>query len=148
MNPSSKLFRAFRTTVLLTMIALVLEFILGMYTNLFVQFPDSLVNGNGWEWSMAQSPIIMAHVLLGTLLVVASLLTLGLSVALKNKTAIGTSAAGIVMMGLAYLSGSAFLANIQADGYSFSMALGFLGTLAAYVAAYYLTRPASQISAH
>jgi hypothetical protein len=147
MNPSSKLFRAFRITVLLTLIALVLEFILGIYTNLFVEFPDSLVNGNGWAWSMSQSPILVAHVLLGTLLLAASLLALGLGISLKSKTAIGSSAAGLVMMGLAYLSGSAFLTNIQVDGYSFSMALGFMGSLAAYGAAYYLTRPASRIAA-
>jgi hypothetical protein len=146
MNPSSKFFRAFRMTVLLTLIALVLEFIFGMYTNLFVQFPDSIVNGNGWQWSMAQSPIIIAHVLLGTLLLAASLLALGLGAALKSKTAIASSAAGLVMIGLAYLSGSVFLANIQVGGYSFSMALGFMGALAAYGAAYYLSRPASQIA--
>jgi len=146
MNPSSKLFRAYRITIMLTLIALVLEFILGMYTNLFVQFPDSIVYGNDWGWSMTQSPMIIAHVLLGTLLLAASLLTLGLSVAVKSKPAIGSSAAGLVMMGLAYLSGSVFLANIQVGGYSFSMALGFLGTLAAYGIAYCLTRPASQIN--
>jgi hypothetical protein len=144
MNPPSKLLRTFRATVLLTLIALVLEFSLGMYTNLFVQFPDSLVAGNGWKWSMAQSPMIIAHVLLGTLLLATSLLVLGLGIGLKNKTAIGSSAAGLVMIGLAYLSGSAFLANIQVDGYSFSMALGFMGALAAYGAAYYLTRPGNQ----
>lgn len=141
MKPSSKLFRAFRLTVLLTLIALALEFILGIYTNLFVEFPDSIVNGNAWAWSMSQSPVIIAHVLLGTLLLAASLLALGLGVALKSKTAIVSSTAGLVMMGLAYLSGSAFLANVQVDGYSFWMALGFIGTLAAYGSAYYLTRP-------
>jgi ABC-type sugar transport system permease subunit len=145
MNPTSKLFQAFRFTALLTLIALLLEFILGMYTNLFVEFPDSIVNGNAWVWSMSQSPIIIAHVLLGSLLLAASLLALGLGIALKSKTAIGSSAAGLVMMGLAYLSGGAFLTNIQVDGYSFSMALGFMGTLAAYSAAYYLTRPGRQI---
>jgi ABC-type sugar transport system permease subunit len=116
MNPSLKLIRAFRITVLFTLIALVLEFILGIYTNLFVEFPDSLVNGNAWQWSMAQSPIIGAHVLIGSLLLAASLLSLGLGLALKNKAAIGSSLAGLAMMGLAYFSGSAFLANIQVDG--------------------------------
>jgi ABC-type sugar transport system permease subunit len=146
MNPPSKLYKAFRFTILLTLIALVLEFILGTYTNLFVEFPDSIVDGNGWAWSMSQSPIIIAHVLLGSLLLAAALLALGLGIALKSKTAIGSSAAGLVMMGLAYLSGGAFLTNIQMDGYSFLMALGFMGSLAAYCAAYYLTRPASQVA--
>ena len=50
------------------------------------------------------------------------------------------------MMVLAYFSSSAFLANIQVDGYSFAMALGFMGALAAYGAAYYLTRPTNRIA--
>jgi hypothetical protein len=141
MKPSSKIFRAFRITVLLTLIALVLEFILGMYTALFIEFPDSLTNGNAWEWAMAQSPIISTHVLLGTLLVIGSLLSLGFGIALKSKSAIASSVAGLLLMLLTYLSGSAFLADVQLDSYSFLMALGFIGTLAAYGTGYYLTRP-------
>ena len=146
MNQPSKLLRTFRMSVLLTLVVLALEFILGMYTNLFIAFPDGLVNGNAWKWSMAQSPIISAHVLLGTLLLAASLLDLGLGLALKSKTAMLSSVTGLLMMGLAYFSGSAFLTNVQMGGYSFAMALGFIGALAAYSAAYYLTRPAGQIA--
>jgi hypothetical protein len=144
MQPQSKLFRAFRVIVLLTLIALALEFILGVYTSLFIEFPDSLQNGNAWAWSMSHDPIVTTHVFLGTLLVVASLLAMGLSIALKNKTAITWTAAGLVMMIVAYLSGSIFLANIQVDAYSFSMALGFLGALITNGVGFYLTRPASQ----
>lgn len=144
MNQSNKLFRAFQMSVLIILIALVLEFIFGMYTALFVNFPDSLVNGNGWEWSMAQSPIIMIHVLLGTLLVVGSFLALGLAIAIKSKTAISTSLVGLVMMGIAYLSGSIFLSNIQLDRYSFAKALGFVGALVICGMAYYLTLPIGQ----
>ena len=140
MNQSHKYQRAFHLVALLTLVVLVLEYILGMYTALFVQFPDSLANGNAWSWSMSQSPVIMAHVFLGTLLVVGSLLALGLSIAMKNKVATSASVAGLLAILIAYLSGSAFLANIQSGGYSFLMSLGFLGAVLAYGAAYYLTR--------
>ena len=144
MDQSHKYQRAFHLDVLLTLLVLVLEYILGMYTALFVQFPDSLVNGNAWSWSMSQSPVIMAHVFLGTLLVVGSLLALGFSIASKSKIAIRASVVGLVAILIAYLSGSTFLANVQSDGYSFSMSLGFLGALFSYGAAYYLTRPSAQ----
>ena len=93
---------------------------------------------------MAQSPIIMIHVLLGTLLVAVSLLALGMAIAIKSKTAISTSLVGLVMVGIAYLSGSIFLSNTQLDGYSFAISLGFVGALVGYGVAYYLTRPIGQ----
>ena len=133
--------RTFRLHVLLTLVALVLEFILGIYNTLFVEFPQNLDNGNAWGFSMSQSPIILAHVLLGTLMVVMALSTLGFGIAIKDRAALGTSVTGLVMVGVAYLSGAAFLTNVQQNGYSFSMALGFMGAVLAYGAAYYLTRP-------
>jgi hypothetical protein len=38
------------------------------------------------------------------------------------------------------MSGSAFLSNVAEDNYSFLMALGFIGSLLSYGAAFYLTR--------
>jgi hypothetical protein len=144
MKALPKLYRLFRLSVLLTLVALVLEFVLGMYTALFIEFPDSVANGNAWAWSMAQSPVILVHVLLGTVLVGASLLAFGLGLTLKSKAAISTTLAGLILTGLAYLSGGVFLSDIQADGYSFSMALGFMGAVVAYGMAYYLTRGSGQ----
>jgi hypothetical protein len=146
MIQSSRFYRTFRLHVLITIIALILEYILGMYTNLLVKFPDTLVNGNAWEWSMSHNAIVMAHVLLGTLLLLISLSTLGFAIALKNKAAITTAVTGIVMILAAYLSGSIFLGNIEVDAYSFSMSLGFLGAVVTYGLAYYLTRPTLQIT--
>jgi hypothetical protein len=140
MDQSFKRFRAFRLDVLLILITLVLEFILGMYTALYVTFPDSLVNGDAWQWSIAHSPILMAHVLLGVLMMVLSILALGFSIATKSSAAISTSAVGLILMGIAFFSGAVFLSNIQQASYSFSMSLGFIGATIVYVAAYYLTR--------
>jgi hypothetical protein len=145
MNLSSKVFRGFRITILLTLLALVLEFILGMYTSLFVEFPDSLSNGDAWGWSMAQSPVITAHVVLGSLLVVASLAALGFGIALKNRSAIASTAVGLLLMLIAYLSGGVFLSNVQMDAYSFLMALAFMGTMLAYGTGFYLTRQPDQV---
>ena len=136
----------FRSLTLATLCSLVLEFVLGMYSALYVEFPDTLVNGNGWAWSMKASPIIMAHVFLGSLLVLLALLTVIFGFVSHNRAGIVWSAIGIVMTLVAYVSGSIFLANVAEDNYSFLMALGFMGALAAYGVAYYLTRPASQVT--
>jgi len=145
MKDTSKFLRIFRLHTLITLVTLVFEFILGMYTALFVEFPDTLVDGNGWGWAMKTSPIIIAHVILGSLLVLLTLSTLGFGFASRSKNAIIASAIGLLMTGVAYLSGGAFLANVTADNYSFAMALGFLGCMLAYGAAFYFTRPAEKI---
>lgn len=56
MDRSMKLFKAFRGHVLAILVLLVVEFVLGMVTALFVQFPDLLTNGNAWAWSMSLKP--------------------------------------------------------------------------------------------
>ena len=144
MDQVQRQFRAFRLHALLTLIALVLEFILGMYTALFVEFPESLVNGNAWGWSMTRSPVILTHMILGTLMLLMSLSAFSFSIRTKNRTAVITAVIGLIMVGIAFLSGSAFLSNIKQDGYSFSMSLGFIGAMVSYGAAYYLTRPSGQ----
>ena len=140
MRNTAKPLNVFRWLALATLGSLVLEFILGMYNALFVQFPDTLVGGNGWAWAMKESPIITAHVFLGSLLVLLTVLTVIFGVASRSKPAIVWSVVGLVLTLLAYMSGSAFLANVAQDNYSFLMALGFMGSLLSYGAAFYLTR--------
>ena len=147
MKPSNKLLKAFRLSILITLILLIAEFVLGMYTTLFIEFPDSLNNGNAWTWSFSQSPVIQSHVYVGTLLFVISLVALGLSFASKSKPGIITAVLGLVLILVSYVSGSAFLSNVQDDAYSFWMALGFIGALVTYAVGYYLTRPFNQVKA-
>jgi len=111
-----------------------------MYTALFVEFPDTLVNGNGWAWSMKESPILMVHVLLGSLLVLLTILTVIFGFTSHSKPAIVWSVTGFVLTMVAYMGGSIFLSNVAEDNYSFLMALGFMGSLLAYGVAFYLTR--------
>ena len=90
---------------------------------------------------MTESPIIFAHVLLGTLLFLLALSVVVFGFASRNRNAIVSSIAGLVLTGVAYMSGSAFLSNVALDNLSFSMSLGFLGSILAYFAAFYTTRP-------
>jgi len=142
MNKSEKFLKIFRSHVLFTLIALVLEFVLGMYTALFVEFPNSLVNGEAWGWSMQSSPVIIIHSLLGTLLVLMVLSTFGFAIASRSRTAIISAGLGLVLVCMAYLGGAVFLSDVNQNSTSFIMALGFMGSLIVYGVAYYVTRPA------
>jgi len=140
MSNTSKNLNVFRALTLATLGSLMLEFVLGMYNALFVQFPDSLVNGNGWAWSMKESPSTSAHVILGTLLVLLTLSAVIFGFASRSKPAITWSVIGLVMTMIAYMSGGIFLSNVAEDNYSFIMALGFMGSVVSYGIAFYLTR--------
>ena len=141
MRTASKNLNVFRILTLAALCSLVLEFVLGMVTSLFVEFPDSLVNGNGWAWAMSASPIIKAHVILGTLLVLLAISALIFGFVSRSRPAILWSLTGLVLTGLAYVSGSIFLSNVAEDNYSMLMALGFMGSMLAYGIAFYRTRP-------
>ena len=144
MDRSMKLFKAFKGHLLAILVLLVVEFVLGMYTALFVEFPDSLANGNAWAWSMSQSPVVLLHIIVGTLLFLAALVVLVLSFLLRSKAANVTGILGFVTIVVAYLSGSTFLADISQDSYSFTMSLGFIAAAVVYGVGYYLLRPSTE----
>ena len=144
MDRSMKLFKAFKGHLLAILVLLVVEFVLGMYTALFVEFPDSLANGNAWAWSMSQSPVVLLHIIVGTLLFLAALVVLVLSFLLRSKAANVTGILGFVTIVVAYLSGSTFLSDISQNIYSFTMSLGFIAAAVVYGVGYYLLRPSTE----
>jgi len=141
MEKSAKYLKSFRFHSLLTLGVLMIEFVLGMYTALFVKFPDTLVNGEAWRWSMESSPIILIHILVGTMLVLLAVSALVFAIMSHSRAALIGAIAGLVLIAVAYMGGSVFLSNVNEDINSFIMALGFMGSVAAYGAAFYLTRP-------
>jgi hypothetical protein len=142
MEKIEKRLGAFRLHALVAIVALALEFLLGMYAALFVAFPESLAGGNAWAWSMTDSAATVAHVILGTVLIIVSISAIGFGIAARNRAAIATSALGLLMVGLAYFCGTVFLSDIGKDVYSFAMACGFIGAMLAYGMAFHLARPA------
>ena len=72
-------FGAIRLAFLITLVLLVIEYVLGMISNLEVQFPGNLPGGNAWSWVWSHSLIIQLHIYIGTLLLVVALVALILS---------------------------------------------------------------------
>ena len=126
--------RAFRLTVLITLVLLVLQYISGMIANLEVQLPS----GNAWSWVFRNSMIIQLHIYIGTLLIVVALVALILSLVARHPGGIVAAAAGLALLVFAWLSGDQFLAT-QHNDLSLWMALGFMGACIAYLLGYFFS---------
>ena len=125
--------RVLTALVLADALLLVVQYALGMYVNLFVQFPDSLPQGNGWSWVFSHSSATVAHVALGTAIALLSIVVLGLSIAHRRALVITTSALGLLMVLYAWWSGSDFLSRGQKNASSYTMAIGFVGAVVFYI---------------
>ena len=131
--------RAFRSTVLITLVLLVLQYIVGMMANLEVQLPS----GNAVSWVFRNSILIQLHIYIGTLLIVVALVALVLSLVARHPVGIVAAVAGLALLVFAWLSGVQFLATQQND-LSLRMALGFMGAFIAYLLGYFFSRVPSQ----
>lgn len=82
---------------------------------------------------MLTMSVLMAHMLNGYLLGILSLVVLGIAIYSKQARLIGISIVGIAFILLAGISGLSFMFSMFSDNLlSFTMALGFIGALAAY----------------
>jgi hypothetical protein len=122
--------RLLRSQGLSMILALAVQYILGMVTNLFVQFPDTIVEGQLWEFAWTQVSEA-AHIILGLGLFIGGLMLLIRSVSYKNRT--WTVAASIGLAGIltAIYSGVRFIPT-QNDPYSLVMSIAFIVALLAY----------------
>jgi heme A synthase len=117
---------------------LVVQFILGMITNLFVQFPDTTQEVQQWEFARTQLPLMM-HIALGLLLFVSGITFLVRAINARERIWIISSSTGLLGIVAAIISGTAFVPT-QADRYSLLMALAFMLALLAYGWGLYASR--------
>lgn len=143
MNQTYTRSRAFRITFLITLVLLVIEYVLGMISNLEVQIPDNLPDGNAWSWVWSNSLIIQLHIYTGTLLLVVALVALILSIVARHTVGITAATIGLALLIFTWLSGAEFLANQQND-ISLRMALGFMGAFVVYIAGHLLSSSTSR----
>ena len=115
-----------------------------MISNLEVQFPNTLPNGNAWGWMWSNSLVIALHVLNGTLLLVVALVAIILSIVARNRAGSIAAIIGFAMIVYAWLSGAAFLGQGQQNIFSLQMSLGFMGAFVAYVIGLYLSQSLRQ----
>jgi hypothetical protein len=130
--------KALRVSGMIMLALLGVQYILGMITNLFVQFPTSATDGQLWEFAWSQFSEA-AHIILGLLLFVGGVIFLIRAVRAKDR--VWTVAAAVGLFGIlsAIYGGVTFIPS-QVDQYSLVMSIAFLVSIVAYGWGLYATK--------
>jgi len=109
-------------------VTLVIQYLLGMYVNLYVKFPTS---GPEAAWKFAWSSLpVAAHIILGTLILLGSISMLVRAIIRKNRHWIMVASIGVAGLLLCGFGGESFITTQHEVG-SYLMSLGFLAALLA-----------------
>ncbi len=137
-----------RTLTFVLLLALCLQFLLGMLTNLYVQVPAAHPGSNaanyfvgvaqGVGWGLTQAALFLQlHVIVGLLLFLGSLWLLWRAIALRDRAWIIIATLGVLGIIGAGFNGASFM-NYGHDFSSLIMSLAFLFSLVAYLVGLYL----------
>jgi len=119
-------------------VLLVPQFVLGMITNVSLPFPGKLNAGRAWDFALSQ-PVILAHIVLGSLIVILAALSIVIGIMSRRRMPVVTSVLGFILVALAWYSGDEFLDTGQSNLPSLGMAFSFLAALIVYAVGYYAT---------
>ena len=109
--------------ILLPDLTLVIQFLLGMYINLYIKFPSS-GPADAWRFAWHTLPVA-AHIILGTLILLGTIGTLVQSIRGKKRHMIQYGSVGVAAMQLAVIGGETFITTLN-ELASYLMSLGFL----------------------
>jgi hypothetical protein len=125
-------------------VILVLLFISGMIINLFVTFPEIpeiTLQSNQYFPLFNEYPVLLAHFLLGIILIISASIALVMPYKAKNTRIIRISLVGFLSVIVALVSGFVFMQYTFSNSmYSFTMSLGSFFALVAYLAIFYETK--------
>jgi hypothetical protein len=110
--------------------ALIVQYALGMYVNLFVSFPHNATDGQLWEFAWSQKPLA-AHIVLAILILLGAIVLCVRAALYKNRKWIIASSVGLLAVLAAGASGATFIPS-QTGAYSYSMSLAFLVAIFSY----------------
>ena len=125
--------RLVRNFSLLIIVLLFAQFLLGMWTNLFVAFPQSS-SLNPLDLVFTNGPyILLVHIVNGLGLGILAVCVVVLSVIVKTRLLILLTSLGMLSILAAGESGILFVVGFYSDNsLSFSMAFGFISALMMY----------------
>jgi len=123
-----------RRASLAILIALIVQFALGISVNLYVTLPAAGHPGHS-SW-FGNGPLLALHAALGMFLTLAAIFVLVRAIMARSAVLIVTSAAGLVAIGLAFFFGASFTDKLT-NGYSLGMAIAFAAALACYAIGLY-----------
>ena len=123
---------------------LLVQFLLGMWLNLFGSFPTLSFNQSGFGGMMSSMmgfmvaggmSILMVHMMLGYALLIVSILVFAFAMGSEGQTPILLGALGLASVMVAGLGGLGFMfSGFQNDFFSYLMAVGFISAFTAYFA--------------
>ncbi|MDR3573702.1 MAG: hypothetical protein P4L50_07565 [Anaerolineaceae bacterium] len=119
-------------------LGLIVQYILGMFTNLYVVFPKTSIPGQLWEFAWSQASEA-SHIILGILLFIGTLVLFIRALVYKNRTwtiAAGGALAGVLV---AIYGGVSFIPT-QMDPYSLLMSVAFIVSLLALLWGFYTSK--------
>jgi hypothetical protein len=116
--------KSLRIQGIILLVSLIVQYALGMYVNLFVEFPQNAAAGQLWEFSWRQ-PSLATHIIVGILLLFGSLVFFIRVVRRPSPAWKKPALLGLIGIVLAGLGGSTFIPT-QSNAYSYLMSLAFL----------------------
>ena len=137
-----------RLTAVVMISALLTQFVLGMYINLYVTVPKlnfgggsaGMMPGMGGMMAVAFDPALWVHMLLGMALVPLGIVqVVAASSSPMRAVALPLAATGLVFVLVAGYGGVSFLMGGQQNGASLVMAVGFVCAFTAYFSELALT---------
>jgi hypothetical protein len=120
------------------LVSLSVQYLLGLTTNLFVQFPQSENASVLWKFAWTQLPLAL-HIIVGLLLFIGSIALLIRAIILKDKPWIKASAIGLVAILIAGVSGAIFVPT-QSAIYSYVMGITFIVAFLSYTGGLYYSK--------
>lgn len=118
----------------LMMPLLVLEFLSGMYVNLFMALPPGTADGSGLAAAFTAGALPLAfHIVLGIILLFLSSALLAVTLAGRQRRNSAIASLGLAAMAVTALSGIAFaLGGYSDNSLSFAMSAGFIFSFVFY----------------
>jgi hypothetical protein len=105
---------------------LALQFLTGIYLNLFVTIPQMTFPSGMMMMFSPGIPVVMLHLLIGVLLGLLSVVIVFVALISNNKKAVYFSVLSFVFVIIAGFNGLEFMFNGQNNIYSFFMAVSFI----------------------
>ncbi len=134
-------FNSIMILIFIEFFLLIIQFILGMWMNLFAVYPD-IHRGFYGMFSMMQAmfsvPELMIHMMMGVLILFISLIILILTIVRGNPALIISGFIAFVSIAVAGIGGMEFvISGFSNNVFSFIMSLGFLFTVISYALSLY-----------
>src|SRR5256885_8051042 len=112
---------------------LIVQFLLGMFANLFITFSTSTDPNPLAVVFTGGSPALMVHVLIAVVLLILALQVLVTVAFINRRHVVAVASAGFASIALSFFTGIAFVySGYENDSLSYLMAVGFLFGLIIY----------------